>query len=71
MKRNSILLLVAAGAVALLSASCEKNEKPVEEKLLGGEGNVLLETTVKNADGATGQSYIQQVPAIGGTVNMT
>ena len=71
MKRKSILLLVAAGAMALLSASCEKTEKHAEEELLGGEGNVLLETTVKNADGITGQSYIQQLEAISGTVNMT
>lgn len=71
MKRKSILLLVAAGAMALLSASCKKTENPVEEELLGGAGNILLETSVKNADGATGQSYIQQVSRIGGTVNMT
>lgn len=71
MKRKSIMLLVAAGAMALLCASCDKPEKPVEEEILGGEGNILLETTVKNADGATGQSYIQQVKAIDGTVNMT
>lgn len=71
MKRKSILLLVAAGAMALLSVSCDKPEKPVEEELLGGEGNILLETSVKNADGATGQSYVQQVQTIGGTVNMT
>ena len=57
--------------MALLCASCEKPEKPVEEELLGGKGNILLETTVKNADGATGQSYVQQIPELGGTVNMT
>ena len=71
MTRKTILLLVAAGAMALLSVSCDKPEKPVEEELLGGEGNILLETSVKNADGATGQSYVQQVQTIGGTVNMT
>ncbi|SKC47636.1 hypothetical protein SAMN06298214_0790 [Bacteroidales bacterium WCE2004] len=71
MKRKSIMLLVVAGAMALLSVSCDKPEKPVEEELLGGEGNILLETSVKNADGATGQSYVQQVQTIGGSVNMT
>ena len=69
--KTNITLLLAAGALALC-ASCQKT--PVEEpaeKLYGGEGNVLIETTIKNADGATGQSYIQQIPALSGTVNMT
>ena len=68
MKTNITLLL--AGALALC-ASCQKTpvEDPADE-LFGGEGNVLIETTIKNADGATGQSYIQQIPSLSGTVNM-
>ena len=70
--KTNISMLLAAGALALLGASCDKNNPadPVD-KLLGGEGNVLIETTIKNADGATGQSYIQQIPSLSGTINMT
>lgn len=66
------IFLLAAGTLALLCASCKKNnaEEPSGE-ILGGEGNVLLETTVKNADGVTGQSYVQQIPSLGGAINMT
>lgn len=66
------IFLLAAGTLALLCASCKKNnaEDPSGE-ILGGEGNVLLETTVKNADGVTGQSYVQQIPSLGGAINMT
>ena len=69
--KTNITLLFAAGALALLGASCDKNN-PVDpaDELFGGEGNVLIETTIKNADGATGQSYIQQIPSLSGTVNM-
>ena len=71
MKKN-IILLLAAGVMTLLGTSCDRNnpEGPAE-KLLGGEGNILVELTIKNADGATGQSYIQQIPSLSGTINMT
>lgn len=65
------MLLVAAGACSLLLASCEKNNDTPTEKVFGGEGNVLIETTVKNTDGASGQSYMQQLPALEGSINMT
>ena len=72
MKTNKIMLLTAAGALALLCASCNKNNpQDPSESLFGGEGNILVETTIKNADGATGQSYLQQIPALSGTINMT
>ena len=72
MKRNNILRIVAASALVLLGVSCEekKPDDPSNE-VFGGEGNVLVETTVKNADGATGQSYLQQIPGLSGSVNMT
>ena len=68
MKTN--LILAAAGALTLLCASCEKNETPADD-VFGGEGNVLIETTVKNTDGASGQSYLQQIPQLSGDINMT
>lgn len=70
MKTKTSLFLLAAGVVTLLCTSCKKTDQP-QEDLLGGEGNVLIETTVKNADGVTGQSYLQQIPELGGAVNMT
>ncbi len=71
MKKNTSLLIVAAGAMALLCASCGKETPDNPAELLGGEGNILVETTVKNADGATGQSYLQQIKDLNGTINMT
>ena len=72
MKTNKTMLLTVAGALALLCASCNKNNpEELAEKLFGGEGNILVETTIKNADGATGQSYLQQILALSGTINMT
>ena len=56
----------------LFVTSCEKNngEDPSPNNPLGGEGNILIETTVKNADGASGQSYLQQIPALSGSLSM-
>lgn len=70
MNTNKTLLLVATSALALC-ASCDKTPKEPAEAVFGGEGNILVETTIKNADGATGQSYLQQIPALSGTINMT
>lgn len=70
--KTNITLLFAAGALALLGASCDRqNPEEPAEKLFGGEGNILVETTIKNADGVTGQSYIQQISSLSGAVNMT
>jgi hypothetical protein len=56
----------------LLMASCESNssDEPTADNLLGGEGNILVEATVKNADGASGMSYIEQVSDLSGTLNL-
>jgi hypothetical protein len=56
----------------LLMASCESNssDEPTTDNLLGGEGNILVEATVKNADGASGMSYIEQVSDLSGTLNL-
>ncbi len=63
-------MLALSAAVLAVAASCEKNE-PETAGLMGGEGNILLETTVKNADGASGQSYLQQISEIGGSVDLS
>ena len=61
--------LIAVSVMMLFVTSCEKNngEDPSPNNPLGGEGNILIETTVKNADGASGQSYLQQIPALSGS----
>ncbi|MBP5741169.1 MAG: hypothetical protein J6W59_05405 [Bacteroidales bacterium] len=65
--------LIALSAMMLTFASCGKDDSddPAPDKLFGGEGNVLVETTVKNSDGASGQSYMQQIPQISSSVNMS
>lgn len=64
--------LIAVSVMMLFVTSCEKNngEDPSPNNPLGGEGNILIETTVKNADGASGQSYLQQIPALSGSLSM-
>lgn len=65
--------LPAAMSVAMLfAASCDNNngDEPVPGNLPGGEGNILIETTVKNAEGTSGQSYLQQIPELSGTLAM-
>lgn len=65
--------LIAMSVAMLFVTSCEKNNgnEPTPDNLLGGEGNILIESTVKNADGTSGQSYLQQIPNLSGTLNMT
>ncbi len=63
-------LLITCAAVLAVAASCEKNNS-VDATLMGGEGNILLETTVKNADGVSGQSYLLQMGEIDGTVDLS
>ena len=65
--------LPAAMSVAMLfAASCDNNngDEPAPGNLPGGEGNILIETTVKNAEGTSGQSYLQQIPELSGTLAM-
>lgn len=65
--------LIALNGMMLLATSCEKNkgDEPQPDKVLGGAGNILIETTVKNPDGSSGQSYMQQIPELSGTLSMT
>ncbi len=65
--------LIALSVIMLFVTSCEKNsgDDPSPNNLLGGEGTILIETTVKNADGASGQSYLQQISDLTGTLSMT
>lgn len=68
---NSWLLI--AMSLMMISTSCKQNrsDEPMPENLFGGEGNFLIGTTIKNADGASGQSYIMQIPSIVGSLNIS
>jgi len=60
MKTTFLPALLAFGPfVSLCFISCDDNDKPE-----GGEvnGKILIETTIKNPDGASGSSYIQLIP---------
>lgn len=65
--------LIAMSVMMLCATSCEKNKEDglSQNNPLGGEGNILIETTVKNPDGQSGQSYLQQIPELAGTLSMT
>ncbi len=64
---NKKVLLAAILAVLML-VGCKKD--PIDDiDVPGGKGNILLETTVKNADGITGTSYIQLIESINGSVD--
>lgn len=60
--------LIALVLIVSVTVSCKKDPIP-EETLLGGAGNILIETTVKNPDGTSGSSYLQQIPALSGNIN--
>ena len=55
MNTQRIWLTLAAASVLLLAVSCKKKEVKPEEPV-GGNGNVLVGATIKNADGASGSS---------------
>lgn len=62
---------IICSVVMLLGTSCDNNgNEPTPNSLLGGEGRILIGTTVKNADGKGGQSYLQQIPELSGTLSM-
>ena len=65
--------IIAMSVVMLFAASCKKSngEEPTPSNALGGEGNILIGVTIKNADGASGQSYLQQIPDLSGPLTMT
>lgn len=60
--------LTALCGIILFATSCEKKPIDSPETFLGGSGNILVATTVKNADGMSGSSYLQQIPSITGSL---
>ena len=56
-----------AMTAALGMTGCKKD--PVETPTQGGKGTILIGTTVKNADGASGSSYIQLVNDLSGSID--
>ncbi|PIF06306.1 MAG: hypothetical protein CSA36_02120 [Draconibacterium sp.] len=58
--------LIAFSVVMFGAVSCDKDEPQTPQ---GGKGIVLVETTVKNADGKSGSSYFQLVSELKGNIN--
>lgn len=58
--------LVAITA-ALVMTGCKKD--PIETPIQGGIGTILIGTTVKNSDGASGSSYLQLVNDLSGSID--
>ena len=65
--------VLAMSVMVALATSCDSNnnDNPSTEEVLGGEGNILLETTLKNIDGASGQTYLQQISELSGTLDLS
>ena len=59
---------VAACAAALVLNSCDQNDPDIP--IAGGTGNVLLTTTLPNANGMDGTTYMQLIttPQVGNTL---
>ena len=76
--RNFRLLGIAA-CMTLFVVSCNEKDNPAPSPdpndpattWLGGEGNVLVGATIKNADGSSGTSYFLQMPKLEGTVSLS
>ncbi len=62
MKRT---LFLATFAVALLLISCDDDDPQPS----GAIGDILIETTLLNPDGASGSSYIQLIPELSGNID--
>lgn len=63
--------LIAAISGTMLMTSCDKNHEEPQNTLLGGEGRILVQTTVKNPNGDSGASYMQQIPELSGNLDIS
>lgn len=63
MNTRRIWLTLAAASVLLLAVSCNKKKVEKVDEPVGGSGDVLVSATIKNADGASGSSYIRLIPS--------
>ena len=59
---------ILCGAALLLTA-CDKEDDPVSEQLPGGKGHIVIESTIKNDDGASGASYLYQIQNLGDPIS--
>ncbi len=58
--------LIALSVVLLGMVSCSDDDNP---ETLGGKGNILVETTIKNSNGKSGASYLQLVSELKGNID--
>lgn len=66
-KVMTVWAITALGIFCGFITACKNEDTP---NLPGGKGNILLQTTIKNTDGMSGQSYIQLIPSIGTSPNI-
>ena len=61
--------IITACLLALLGASCKKDDNNNPTPSNGGAGKYLLQTSIKSADGTTGTCYLQTFANLSGNIN--
>ena len=69
MKKTLLFSAAALSGMTLILAACDKEETD-SNNLPGGKGHILIESTIKNDDGASGASYLVQVEDFGKEIKL-
>ena len=69
MKKTLYYSAAAMCGITLMLTACDKEKNEDNEELPGGKGHILLETTIKNDDGASGSSYLVQIEDFGSKIS--
>ncbi len=69
MKKTLLFSAAALSGMAIMLTACD-NEETDSNNLPGGKGHILIESTIKNDDGASGASYLVQVEDFGKEIKL-
>lgn len=69
MKKQLLFSAAILSGMTLFLAACDKDENE-SNNLPGGKGHILIESTIKNDDGASGASYLIQIPDFGKEIKL-
>lgn len=69
MRKTLYYSATAMCGITLMLTACDKEKNEENEELPGGKGHILLETTIKNDDGASGSSYLVQIEDFGSKIS--
>ncbi len=69
MKKQLLFSAAILSGITLFLAACDKDENE-SNNLPGGKGHILIESTIKNDDGASGASYLIQIPNFGKEIKL-